>query len=138
MLIVLSVKILIKERERLTKPKTKEVKQKMVNINEIPQEEKPRVDITKLPKKNILRATKEYTVEATDDKTGGLIIVFDQKDGKEVIQKYGKISGYKLAEALTKLNLKDTMQLQESFYEYVLTDMRSGYPRYLPVKKVEG
>ena len=108
-----------------------------MKTTEIPIEERERVELDNLPQKNILKAISEYMAKETEDKTGGLIINFVQKDGKELAQKYGKISGRVLIKALDKLGIKDTEDLQKDFYEYVLTEMRSGYPRYIPIRKIE-
>lgn len=108
-----------------------------MDINEIPKEEKERMDLGNLPKQITMKATNEYFAKETEDKTGGLIINFETRDNKIVTQKYGKVSAKLLVEALNKLKLKDTEELQLSYYQYVLSDMRSGYPRYIPVKKVD-
>lgn len=101
-------------------------------------EEKPRVDLNQIPKENVLIAISEKMVEATDKKTGGLVITFKQKDEKELTQKYSKMSGSVLKEALETLGINDTEELQKNWYRYTLTNMRSGYPRYIPTEKVEG
>jgi len=106
----------------------------MVNIKEIPKEE-PRIDLSELPQTNVLIAVEEYFVKETEDKTGGLVITFRQKDNREFAQKYSKVSGRKLIEAMDKLKIEDTEDLQKDFYEYQMTPMRTGYPRYIPVKK---
>ena len=108
-----------------------------MKTTEIPIEERERVELDNLPKKNILKAINEYMAKEKEDKTGGLIINFVQRDGRELSQKYGKISGRALVKAMDKLKMADTEDLQEDFYEYVLTEMRSGYPRYLPIRKIE-
>lgn len=108
---------------------------KMVNINEIPQEQ-PRVDLDSLPKTNELIAISETIVEATPEKTGGLVITFKQRDQKVFPQKYSKVSGSALITAMTKLGFTDTKELQKVWCTYELTAMRTGYPRYIPVKKL--
>jgi len=108
-----------------------------MKTEDIPIEEYERVELDKIPQTNILKANDEYFATETDDKTGGLIINFQQKDGRIVTQKYGKISGRKLIEALEKLGLKDTEELQKAWYQYKLTTMRSGYPRYIPTKIIK-
>lgn len=105
--------------------------EKTVKLDEIPQE-KPRVELADLPKENVLIAVEEHFVKATESKTGGLIITFRQKDEKEFAQKYSKLSGSVLNEALDKLRIKDTEELQKKWYRYEMTNMRSGYPRYIP------
>ena len=120
----------------MVKTQKGEKKQTMVNIKEIPKEE-PRIDLSELPQTNVLIAVEEHFVNATEDKTGGLVITFRQKDNQQFAQKYGKVSGRKLVEAMEKLKLNDTEDLQKSFYEYKMTPMRSGYPRYIPLKKIE-
>lgn len=106
-----------------------------MKIDNIPKEN--RVDLAELPQTNILKAVKEYMVDATDDKTGGLVVKFIQQDEKELSQKYGKVSGTKLIEAMERLGLTDTTQLQKCWFKYKLTAMRSGYPRYMPIEKVK-
>jgi len=109
--------------------------EKMVELKGIPSEGE-RMELQDLPKDNILKAVAEKVTEAQPGKTGGLVITFEQKDGKQFPQKYSKISGKALIDAMTKLNLKDTIELQKNWYHYVLVPFRTGYPRYIPVKRV--
>lgn len=108
----------------------------MVKIDEIPEEE-PRVDLSELPQENILLATAEKVQAATADKTGGVVITFKQKDGRQFPQKYSKISGAALIAAMKKLEYTDTKSLFDAWHKYKLTPMRTGYPRYLPTEKVK-
>jgi hypothetical protein len=107
----------------------------MVELKGIPSEGE-RMELQDLPKDNILKAVNEKVTEAQPQKTGGLIITFEQKDGKQFPQKYSKISGKALIDAMTKLGLEDTIQLQKNWYHYTLVSFRTGYPRYIPVKRV--
>ena len=109
----------------------------MVKLDEIPMEERERINLDDLPETNTLKAVNEYFLPETEDKTGGLAITFEQKDGKIFTQKYAKISGRKMVKALEKLGIKDTEELQEIWCEYRLTPMRSGYPRYIPISKAK-
>lgn len=110
-----------------------------MKINQIPVET-PRVDLSTLPPENELIAISEEYVEAREvdgkPKVGGLIIRFKQRDGKQFPQKYSKISGAALVKAMEKLGIKDTEELQKNWYKYKLTPMRTGYPRYIPIKKL--
>jgi hypothetical protein len=106
----------------------------LVELKGIPSEGE-RMELQDLPKDNILKAVNEKVTEAQPQKTGGLIITFEQKDGKQFPQKYSKISGKALIDAMTKLNLKDTVELQKNWYHYTLVSFRTGYPRYIPVKR---
>ena len=106
----------------------------MVKLTEI-QTEEERVELGKLPVTNILLAVSEEQVAATKEKTGGLKIVYAQKDGKQFPQKYSKVSGKRLVEALTKLRYESTEPLFKNWHEYALEAMRVGYPRYIPIKK---
>jgi len=107
-----------------------------MKLKDIP-EEQDRVDLDNLPLENELRAISEKMADATEDKTGGLIIEFKQRDEKRLTQKYGKMSAKKLKEALTKLGIEDTEELQQRFLKYKLVSMRSGYPRYIPYAECE-
>jgi len=106
----------------------------MVKLKEIPSEG-DRVDLKDLPQENILMAVEEHFTEPKEGKVGGLIITYKQKDGKTLMQKYSKVSGKVLIEALEKLGYDDTVALQKAWHKYVMTPMRSGYPRYIPVAK---
>jgi len=117
------------------KQKTKLVKY-MVEINQLPME-KDRVDLSTLPQENELMAVSEEWVEAQPDKTGGLVIHYKDRDGGEFPQKYSAISGKSLNEALSRLGVKDTEELQKAWFKYRLTPMRVGYPRYIPTARAE-
>jgi hypothetical protein len=106
----------------------------VVELKGIPSEGE-RMELQDLPKDNVLKAVAEKVTEAQPNKTGGLVITFEQKDGKQFPQKYSKISGKALIDAMIKLNLKDTVDLQKSWYLYTLVSFRTGYPRYIPVKR---
>ena len=106
----------------------------MVELEKIP-EEQPRLDFKELPQEIELKATKEEERAGTAEKTGGLIITFLDKQGKEVKQKYSKVYGTMLKKYMKDLGLKDTKQLQEKYYKYRLTVGRTGYPRYMPIAK---
>jgi hypothetical protein len=93
------------------------------------------MELQNLPKENVLKGVNEKFVESVPGKAGGLVITFEQKDGKQFPQKYSKISGKALIEAMGKLGLEDTVQLQKNWYHYVLMSFRTGYPRYIPVKR---
>jgi len=108
----------------------------LVKLEEIPSEGE-RVDLQHLPRTNVLKAVSEEFRQATATKTGGLVITFRTKNGKQFPQKYSKISGKALAEALKRLGLKDTKELQEAWYEYELTSFRTGFPRYIPVRRAK-
>lgn len=106
----------------------------MVKLEGIPSEGE-RMELQDLPKDNILKAVNEKVTEAQPNKTGGLVITFEQKDGKQFPQKYSKISGKALIDAMTKLKLEDTVDLQKCWMVYTLVAFRTGYPRYIPVKR---
>lgn len=106
-----------------------------VKIGDIPSEA-DRVPLADLPQTNELIALEEKVAEATKEKVGGLVITFQQRDKKTFPQKYSKISGRALAEAMIKLGIDDTEELQNSWYLYKLVAMRTGYPRYIPQKKL--
>jgi hypothetical protein len=107
----------------------------MVKLSEIPKE-KPRLELATLPPENELKAVKEEMREAKEGKTGGLVITYVNREGKEFPQKYGSMAGAALVAALEKMNLGDTTDLQKNWYHYVMTSFRAGYPRYIPDKKV--
>ncbi len=113
----------------------------LVRLEEIPQE-KDRVDLSQLPFTAQLIAVSEEMVQPETGKTGGLLIRYkmlsdgDFKD-MDFPQKYSAMSGTVLYQALNKLGLKDTIDLQTTVCEYKLTPMRTGFPRYIPVKIVK-
>jgi hypothetical protein len=122
-------------QQTLTQNET-EVKPKMVKVEEIP-EEGERVDLSKLPKQAELKAVSEEWVDAAEGKTGGLVIHYQTRDGKTFPQKYSKVSGKVLKNALRKLGVTDTAELQKAWYLYELQNMRTGYPRMIPIKKAK-
>ena len=107
-----------------------------MKIEEIP-DEGERVDLSKLPQEAELKADHEDWQEPQSGKTGGLVITYEMRDGKQFPQKYSKISGAVLIKALKALKIKDSQELQGKWYKYVLTPMRTGYPRMIPVEKVK-
>jgi len=108
----------------------------MVKIDEIPKE-KPRLDLAELPQEVTLMAISEKMQEEQSGKTGGLVITYALQDGREFTQKYSKVSGAELIAAMKKLHLKDTTELQGTYYHYKLTPMRIGFPRMIPVSKAK-
>jgi len=108
----------------------------MVKIDEIPSEGL-RLDIAELPEELDLKAVDERMKAGVIGSPGGLIIKFITKDGRTFEQKYHKVAGAELAVAMKKLGLKDTKELQEGWYHYVLTSMRIGFARMIPVAKVK-
>jgi len=109
----------------------------MVNINEIP-EEKARLDLADLPQTNTLKLITEEIRGATTREgkpvTGGLLITFEDKQGNQFPQKYSKVSGAILREALQKLGYKTTEPLK-TWHNYKMVPQRVGYPRYIPTGK---
>ena len=106
----------------------------MVKTEEIPSEG-ARMDLQNLPAEIDLKALEESTVAESAGKSGGLKITFENRQGAKVTQKYTQISGAKLQEACRRLKIKDTEELQTTWYHYKLTDMRMGYARFIPVSK---
>jgi len=96
--------------------------------------EKGRIELNDLPQTVDLRAIDEKTVKASTGKSGGLIITFELRDGRQFPQKYTKVSGAKLVEAMQSLKLTDTKQLRDAWFTYKMTIMRIGKPRMIPVK----
>jgi hypothetical protein len=108
----------------------------MVNVNEVPTE-KPRIDLATLPNTMVLKAVREEYRQATEGKTGGLVIWYETEDGKQFPQKYSKIHGSALKNALFKLGFQTTEDLQNWWCEYEKTSFRTGFPRMIPVKKIK-
>jgi hypothetical protein len=108
----------------------------VVKVEEIPEEGK-RIDLSMLPPKAVLKATTEKWVEGGPGKSAGLVIYFQDRDGNVIPQKYGKVYGKMLKEALKKLGLASTDELQKDWYEYELRSGRTGFPRYIPVRKAK-
>lgn len=111
-------------------------KVKSMRFDEIP-EQADRVDLATLPKNAELIAISEKYQEAQSGKTAGLVITFMQRDQKTFPQKYSQVSGKDLKVAMKRLKIKDTIELQDFWYQYELTPMRIGYPRYIPIKRLE-
>lgn len=75
--------------------------------------------------------------DATPEKTGGLIITFQNREGKQFPQKYGKVAGLALVSALSKMGYETTDPLAKSWHHYIMTTFRTGYQRYIPTKKAK-
>lgn len=108
---------------------------RMVKIDQIPAEAE-RIDLKDLPREAELKAISERQQEAQEGRTGGLVITFELRDGRQFPQKYTAVSGAVLVRAMKKLKLKDTKALQDNWFNYQLTAMRIGQPRMIPVSKV--
>lgn len=108
----------------------------MVGIDEIPSEGE-RVDLEKLPKEAELLAINERIQEAQSGKTGGVVITYQNREGLTFPQKYSKISGKALIDAMRNLKYDSTKALFKWWHHYNLTPMRTGYPRMIPDKKAE-
>lgn len=137
----------------------------MVKLDDIP-EEKPRIDLEYLHNfMDAHGGTVDFIVESereqagTEDKTGGInmqlwtganfVSNYDidaksvvtnpitYEDGLRLTQKYSKISGRHLREAMEQMKIKDTEKFQESFYTYRLKAMRQGYGRLIPISQSE-
>lgn len=135
----------------------------MVKIDDIPTEE-GRIELDKLQdfmdahnNRVPFIAIKETIQVETEDKTGGVVISFQTpvpfkanydmeqdkrtvklyEEGLKLTQKYSKVSGTKLTEAMENLELNDTEELQKNYYLYKLQGMRMGYPRLIPVELYE-
>lgn len=106
----------------------------MVKLAEVPSEG-ARLDLNNLPEEIELIALEEKMIEETVGKSGGLKITYKNREDAKVAQKYTAISGAVLTTALKALKVKDTLELQETWYHYTLTKMRMGYPRYIPIEK---
>lgn len=109
---------------------------KMVKIDVIPSEGE-RWELEDLPHTLDCKAVSEKVVGEREGKAGGLQIDYIDTSGKGFTQKYTLVSGAVLANALRKLKLTDTEQLQDAFYTYELTAMRIGKPRMIPISKVK-
>lgn len=108
----------------------------MIKLDDVPTET-DRVELKDLPQNVDLKAISERMVEAQTGKAGGLLINFILRDGRQFPQKYTKVSGAELLEAMKKLKLSDTKQLQDAWYTYKLTVMRIGQPRMIPTAKAK-
>jgi protein involved in temperature-dependent protein secretion len=125
----------------------------LVNINElqIQEPQRPRFDLAVLPDEIELKANGEKfapatVVEVTDAstkitktvrKTAGLLIYFDTRDGKALTQKYSKMSATVLKDAMKKLKLTSTEDLQQGWFKYRKTPMTMGNPRLIPFEKLK-
>lgn len=110
----------------------------MVKIGEIEvSKETIELGSMKLGDKFILKAIKEKTTSATSDKVGGLTITFEERETeRQVTQKYSKSFAKVLIECMEKLGLKDTLELQNQYYEYEVQQVgRNIYPRLFPTSK---
>lgn len=107
-----------------------------MKIDEIP-DEGERIDLKELPQKIELLWMREEERPAAQGKTGGLIIWYKTRSGATVPQKYSKIAGGALKKALKQLGYTNTEQLGEYWHLYELTSLRTGFPRYIPVKRLE-
>lgn len=103
--------------------------------SELPKQ-KPRADLKTIPPEQELLAVSEEMKTDKRGKTDCLYIVFQQRDGKILTQKYSNYHTETLIKALFDLKLEDTKQLQERWYKYKQVDFDMGNPRYIPVKKV--
>jgi len=114
----------------------------MVKLDDLP-EEKERISLAELPEEMILKAVGEAWKEDVKDatgrvvKTGGLVIEFITRDGKSITQKYSKIHMRVLKDALKKLKIEDTSELQKYWCRYKRTNFRTGFPRLIPVERVK-
>lgn len=108
----------------------------LVKLSGIPTEAE-RIDLKDLPKEAELMAIGERTQEATQGRTGGLVITFKLRDGRTFPQKYSPVSGAVLVRALKKLKINDTEELQKAWFNYELTPMRIGLARMIPVSRCE-
>jgi len=107
----------------------------MVKLSEIP-EEAPRLELATLPPEIEALALNEEVKEAQPNKTGGLVITFKTRQGESFPQKYSKISGAALKHALAELGYDGTEPLFKSWHLYKMQTFRTGFPRYIPVKRV--
>jgi hypothetical protein len=110
--------------------------QPMVELSEIP-EQQPRIKLEALPPEIEAKVVGEKMKEASQGKTGGLILEFITRDGKHFTQKYSAMSGAQLKRALRALKYTNTEPLKTDFHHYVMTTFDMGYPRYLPDKRVK-
>lgn len=108
---------------------------KMVKIENIPTEGE-RVDFKTMPNEMELIAISEEQVEKSAGKTGGLAITYETRDKKELTQKYSPMFAQLLVDALKKLKLTCTEDLQKDWYLYKQVPARMGYPRMIPQRKV--
>lgn len=99
-----------------------------------------RVDLSKLPTRQTLIATKEELVDDILDnqnriiKTGGLVITYKQPDGLTFPQKYTKSMKNEFFKELMVFGVSDTTELQSKPFEYELRRLGRGtFPRYIPV-----
>jgi hypothetical protein len=99
-----------------------------------------RVDLSKLPNRQTLVATKEEIVQDVLDnlnrvvKTGGLVITYKQADGLTFPQKYTKSMKNEFFKELMVFGVSDTTELQTRPFVYELRRLGRGtFPRYVPV-----
>jgi len=108
----------------------------MVKVDEIPAEQ-PRLDLSQLPQEVELLAVAEKMQAEAVGKTGGLVLTYQLRDGRQFQQKYSKVSGAELITALKKLKYATTEPLFKAWHTYKLTNMRIGFPRMIPVAKAK-
>jgi len=108
----------------------------MVKVDEIPAEQ-PRLDLSQLPQEVELLAVAEKMQAEAVGKTGGLVLTYQLRDGRQFQQKYSKVSGAELITALKKLKYATTEPLFKTWHTYKLTNMRIGFPRMIPVAKAK-
>jgi hypothetical protein len=97
---------------------------------------KPRADLESAPPEQDLIAVSEEMKTDKRGKPDCLYIVFQQRDGKVLTQKYTDFHTDELLKALKELKLEDTTKLQENWYRYKQVGFSVGNPRYIPVKKL--
>jgi len=59
------------------------------------------------------------------------------EDGMVLTQKWSRIITNKLTKSLDAMGIEDTEQLQNGFFYYALTQVRTGYPKLIPIKRSE-
>lgn len=92
-----------------------------------------RIDIRNLPEK--VKA-KVLDFEFKEDNYGEecLYVEFQNDEGKNFTQKYTKTMFSKLAAALKEFDKSSVEDLKDKLYDFRMTAMGRGFPRYLPVK----
>lgn len=108
----------------------------MVKLTNI-EAEKEKYDLNSLPETIELIAVDESIQQASTGKSGGLKIVFEDREGRQLTQLYTPMSAKVLIEACKTLGITDTTQLQDNLYNYRRTSMRVGFPRMIPFEKVD-
>jgi len=108
----------------------------MVKVDDIPTEQ-ARLDLKDLPIDTELLAVAEKMQAEAAGKTGGLVVTYQLRDGRQFQQKYSKVSGAELITALKKLKYATTEPLFKTWHIYKLTNMRIGFPRMIPVARAK-